>query len=196
MTLLPQELARADERRRVLELPTNDVRPLVQTDRQVTMSTNPTSVRCLLSLLDKPTGIDDRLRSGTNSHGLLKLRTTVARHPRHLGSESLHVLLLLLQSTTRNKHGEVRILHLTPTTHSYLHTTLLDLLVQELLNLLPNVVRPTHQSQQLQIHGSQNVATRHVVVVDQLRSHNHLRVPLREVLVLPITSPSIHPTFL
>ena len=41
---LPEELPRADERRRVLELPPHDVRPLVQTQRQVAVPADPASV--------------------------------------------------------------------------------------------------------------------------------------------------------
>lgn len=42
---LPEELARADERRRVLELPPHDVRPLVQTQREVAVAADPSGIR-------------------------------------------------------------------------------------------------------------------------------------------------------
>lgn len=42
---LPEELARADERRRVLELPADDVRPLVQTQREVAVAADPSGIR-------------------------------------------------------------------------------------------------------------------------------------------------------
>ena len=41
VALLPQELAGADEGRRVLELPAHHIRPLVQPQRQVSVAPNP-----------------------------------------------------------------------------------------------------------------------------------------------------------
>ena len=47
VALLPQELARADERRRVLELPAHHVRPLIQTQRQIAVAADPARVGCV-----------------------------------------------------------------------------------------------------------------------------------------------------
>ena len=56
------------------------------------------------------TRIHDGFRGGTDRDGLLQLGGTAARHPRHFGGEAFHVLLLLLESTTRDEHGEVGVL--------------------------------------------------------------------------------------
>jgi hypothetical protein len=52
------------------------------------------------------------------------------RNPRDFSGETLNVVLLALQNILRNKKGE----------RAVLDTKLLDLLVQEVLNLLPNEV--------------------------------------------------------
>ena len=44
MSLLPQELAASDEGRRVLELPTDDIGPLVELERQVAVAADPLGV--------------------------------------------------------------------------------------------------------------------------------------------------------
>ena len=44
VAFLPEELTRANEGSGVLELPANDVSPLVQTKRKITMTTNPASI--------------------------------------------------------------------------------------------------------------------------------------------------------
>ena len=95
------------------------------------------------------------------------------------------MILLLLQSTASNEDGEVGILCVAPNSQaSYLHTTLLNLLVQETLNSLPNVVSPTHKTAILRLQRSQNIATRNVVVINHFGSDDHLRIPFRKVLVL------------
>lgn len=131
------------------------------------------------------TGIHDGLRGRANSDRLLQVRTSTAGNPGNLGSKSLDVVLLLLQSTASNEDGEVSILEvISDFRPNYLHATLLNLLVQEILNSLPNVVSPTHKMASQYLQGSQNIATRDIVIVNHLGSDNHLRIPFRKVLVL------------
>ena len=67
--LLPQELARANEGRRVLELPAHHVRPLVQAQRQVAVPADPAAVRLASDRGDKRTRVDDRLGGRANGDG-------------------------------------------------------------------------------------------------------------------------------
>jgi len=73
------------------------------------------------------------------------------------------VVLLLLEGVLRNEHWEVGVLS----------AGFLEPLVEERLNLLPDVEGPR----------SQNVAPGYLVVVDQLSLGDHLLVPLSEVNV-------------
>lgn len=70
--------------------------------------------------------------------------------PCDLGSETLNVVLLLLESAGGDKHGEVGVLD----------TELLNLDVEPGLDLLPDRVRL----------GSEDVATRDVVVADKSKT--------------------------
>ena len=74
------------------------------------------------------------------------------------------MILLLVQSLLSHKHGEVDILH----------AYLLEERIAVPLNLLPDVVRG----------GAQDVATGDVIVFDQVRLGDYLRVPLAKVLFL------------
>ena len=151
--LLPQKLARADERRGVLELPSHDVAPLVELQREVAVGPDPVGDH----------GVHHRLGRGTDRDGALEFRLPASRHPRHLGREIFDVILLRLQSRLGHEQREVAVLH----------PFLLDLRVEEILDLLPHGVRP----------GTQDVASGDVVVLDELAGDDNLRVPRPEVVV-------------
>ena len=143
------------------------------------------------------TRIHNGLRGGTNSHRLLQIRATTASDPSNFRSKSLDVVFLLFQSTASNEDGEVSILCvLLNSQEGYLHTALLDLLIQETLNSLPNVVSPTHKTAIHCLQRSQNIATRNIVVINHLGSDNHLRIPFRKVLVLFSLSSAFYKAYL
>ena len=107
------------------------------------------------------------------------------------------MVLLLLQSTASNEDGEVSILCVVRNSQSrYLHTTLLNLLVQETLNSLPDVVSPTHKIAIQCLQRSQNIATGNIVVINHLGSDDHLRIPFRKVLVLFSLSSAFYKAYL
>ena len=78
---LPEELGRAQEQPRHL-LPANDVRPLVDQDRQIAPRLHPLRVH-------RP---DDRLRGRTHDEPLLEHFVAALRHPRHLRRKAFDVL--------------------------------------------------------------------------------------------------------
>ena len=64
MTLLPKELSSSNERCWMLEFPSDDVRPLVHSERQVSVRTDP----------PREGWIHDGLGGWTNSNWLVELR--------------------------------------------------------------------------------------------------------------------------
>mmetsp|Transcript_36659 Transcript_36659/g.77819 ORF Transcript_36659/g.77819 Transcript_36659/m.77819 type:complete len:307 (+) Transcript_36659:821-1741(+) len=151
---LPQELARADKRSGLLELPTHHRGPLVQLQGKVAVGPNPLGER----------GVHDGLRGRANSNGLSHLRSAISCDPRNLRGKSLYVVLFRLQSPLGDEQRKIRVLY----------AQLLDLTVKPLLDLLPNEESP----------GSEDVAAGHLIVLDHLRTDNHLGVPLRKVILL------------
>lgn len=154
MALLPEELSGSDEGSGVLELPSHNVGPLVQFYRKVSVTLDPVGVG----------RVHDRLACGSDSNGLSKVRLTRFGNPGDLRSKPFNVVLLYLQRLFGNKHGEVGVLD----------SVCLDELVEEDLNFLPDRVGP----------GSQNVATRDIVVLDKSRLDDNFLVPSREVSIL------------
>mmetsp|Transcript_3892 Transcript_3892/g.9166 ORF Transcript_3892/g.9166 Transcript_3892/m.9166 type:complete len:306 (+) Transcript_3892:1190-2107(+) len=152
--LLPEELAGADEGRRVLELPAHDVAPLVKLEREISVRPDPLGER----------RVHDGLGRGTDSDRLVQLRLAGLGHPRDLGAEALDVILLGLEGLLGHKHREV----------AALHAELLDLCVEETLDDLPDRIRPRLE----------DVAPGDVVVVDHVTARDHITVPRREILVL------------
>jgi hypothetical protein len=69
VTLLPQELTRAQEGLRMFEFPPDDRVPLVKTEGKVTMRTDPLRI----------VGVHDCLGGGTNGDVLLKLVLTTGK---------------------------------------------------------------------------------------------------------------------
>ena len=93
VALLPEELPSAKEGSRVLELPPNDVGPLIELEGQVAMALDPV----------REGGVHDGFRGGTDGDGLGELSVTGPGHPRNLGGESLDVILLLLETVLTNE---------------------------------------------------------------------------------------------
>lgn len=74
----------------------------------------------------------------------------------HLWGKICNVGFLFLQSSLRNKHGEVAVLH----------TQLLDLTVKEFFDGLPDGERP----------GSQHVTAADIIILDHLGLGDHLHM--------------------
>mmetsp|Transcript_19844 Transcript_19844/g.45749 ORF Transcript_19844/g.45749 Transcript_19844/m.45749 type:complete len:235 (+) Transcript_19844:1440-2144(+) len=159
VSLLPQELARAQKWRRVLELPPHHIVPLVELERQISMRMDPPLKRW----------VHDRFGGGTDGDRLSEVAVAGLGHPCHLRREALHVLLLCLQLALRDEHGEVAVLH----------AERLDLAVEEIADRVPDRVRP----------GPEDVAARDVVELDHLRLDDDLLVPLGEVALLRVLEP-------
>ncbi|KAI3476391.1 hypothetical protein L1887_62043 [Cichorium endivia] len=154
VALLPEELARAEEGLRVLELPAHDAVPLVELERQVAVALDPLCV----------VGVHDGLGGGTDGDGTLEVAVAGLCDPSDLGGEALDVVLLALEHVCGDEHGEVAVLD----------ADLLDLCVEEVLDGLPDKVGP----------GLEDVAARDVVVVEHVTLAQHLCVPLWEVASL------------
>src|SRR4051794_12304863 len=77
MALLPQELRRAQEQAWA-QLPAHDVRPLVDLERQVTVTRDPARER----------RVDDRLGGRTHDYGLGQVLSTGDGDDRQLGAEA------------------------------------------------------------------------------------------------------------
>ena len=95
---LPEELRRAQERPRHL-LPADDVRPLVDEDRQIAPRLNPLRVH----------RADDRFRRRPDDERLLELLVAAVRDPGDLRREAFDVLRLLHQQALGNEQREVRV---------------------------------------------------------------------------------------
>ena len=150
VALLPQELPVAQEGAGGL-LPAQDGAPLVVELGQV------------------PVGVDDvgivlaeqGLRGGPDAVALLQLLRAAVGHPGALGGEALHVVLLLLEQALGDQHGEIHVLM----------AGLLELLVQDLLKILPDGVAVGPEDEHPLDGG----------VVDKLRLLAHVGEPLGEV---------------
>ena len=121
VTFLPEELTSADERSRVLELPSDDIGPLVKEQRQVTMRPNPFSIG----------RVHDCLGSRPDSDRLRHLTLSRLGNPSDLGSEARYMVLLLIKRLLSHKHGEVAVLH----------AVLLEKCIGEVCNLFPDEER-------------------------------------------------------
>ncbi|KAI3481826.1 hypothetical protein L1887_55534 [Cichorium endivia] len=118
VTLLPQELSRAKERNGVLELPSHNVVPLVELQRQVTVTPD------LLRVVAVHGGLTGR----THRKLLLQLVPATLGNPGDLSRETLDVVLLALQVCLGDEKREVGVLD----THS------LDLGVEKIADFLPD----------------------------------------------------------
>ena len=148
---LPQKLRRPQERPRHF-LPADDVRPLVDQDRQVAPRLDPLGVH----------RADDRFRCRTDDELLLELLAARMRHVGHLRRESFDVLGFFVEQAFRNEQREIGVDV----------AGRLDLAIEGLLNELPDRVAI----------GPDYHAALHRRIVGQLRAADHVEVPAREVL--------------
>ena len=106
---LPEELYGTNEGGGVLELPTDDVGPLVETERKITMTTNPTSV----------SGVHDGLGGGTDGDGLREIAGAALGDPGDLragggtrnilrGQNPRHAPFLFQELPWRRREGSRR----------------------------------------------------------------------------------------
>ena len=156
MALLPKELSRSNKWSWMLELPPDNVTPLVHKHGQVSVRSDPFGKGW----------IHDCLRGGSDSNWLLQIALSTLGYPGDLSSEPFHMLFLFAERLFCDKHWEVAILH----------AIILEPLVHEALNLLPDKVR----------NRSQNITPRNVVVLNHVRLSNHLLIPFGEVLFFGI----------
>lgn len=143
MAFLPQELARAQERLWVLELPSNDVVPLIELVGQVAVRLNPLGERRIHASLARRTDGDvlgqvTRARFGHPGDLDKRDGSTIARFSTradrkcqsNLRREIIDVVLFAFEGTARDENGKVTILD----------SQLSYLAVEVLLDLLPNEV--------------------------------------------------------
>mmetsp|Transcript_93708 Transcript_93708/g.264499 ORF Transcript_93708/g.264499 Transcript_93708/m.264499 type:complete len:244 (+) Transcript_93708:1159-1890(+) len=152
VALLPQELAGAEERRRLFHLPTYDAAPLVQPDGKVAMGLHPVG--------------EGRIHGGfarrPDGNGLVDVLVSELGHPRQLRGKVVEVVLLFFDVALGNEHREIAILH----------ANQLDFLVEPPLDQLPNSVRPLPQDE-TSLDG---------ILLDELALHDDLLIPARRVL--------------
>mmetsp|Transcript_86091 Transcript_86091/g.251888 ORF Transcript_86091/g.251888 Transcript_86091/m.251888 type:complete len:430 (+) Transcript_86091:1041-2330(+) len=154
VALLPEELPRAQEGRRLLDLPPHDAAPLVQLHRQVSVRLDPAGV-C---------GVHGRLTRRPDRDGLLQVGVAELRHHGQLRRKVVEVVRLLLHVALGDEHGEVAVLD----------AELLDLAVEPALHQLPDPVGPRAQDE----------AALHGVLLDELRLLQHLLVPAGHIVQL------------
>ena len=98
--------------------------------------------------------VHDSFRGRSDGDGLWHLTLPALGHPSDFWCESCDVILFFVQSCFCHEHWEVDILY----------ANLLEKLISEPLNLLPDVVRG----------GTQDVTSRDIVILDQFRLCNNL----------------------
>ncbi|KAH3664938.1 hypothetical protein OGATHE_003753 [Ogataea polymorpha] len=154
MALLPQELSGSEEWLRVLEFPSNHRVPLVELQWQISVRTDPFGI----------VRIHDGFTCWSDSNWLLQVRRTGSCHPSDLRSKSFDVVLLLLKNSRRHKHREVRVGD----------AVSLDFVVKPSLDLLPNSVG----------RRTQDVTSRHIVIIKHFSLGQDLLIPAREITFL------------
>ena len=163
MALLPEELRRPQEQARA-QLPPDDVRPLVDEQRQVTVALHPRAERLA----------DDRLRRGANDERLLELRIrigdeaavrardeAVVRDDGALLREALDVLGLFFEEALGDEQRKVRVLVAGVLEHA----------VERALDVLPDRVAP-----RLDHHAAADVG-----ILGEVGALHDLLVPLRVI---------------
>ena len=98
--------------------------------------------------------VHDSLRGWSDGDGLWHLALPALGHPSDFRSESCDVILFFVQSCLCHEHGEIDVLN----------ANLLEKLISELCNLLPDVERG----------GTQDVASRDIVILNQFGLCNDL----------------------
>ena len=153
VALLPEEFGRAQERPRHL-LPSDDVRPLVDEDRQIAPGLDPLRVH----------RADDGFRGRTDDQLLLELFRASFRHPGHLRREAFDMLGLAHDQALGNEQREVRVDV----------PGLLEAPIEILLNQLPDGVAVRTDD-----HAALDRR-----VVGQLRAPDDVQIPAGEILGL------------
>lgn len=151
MTFLPQKFTGSDERGGVLEFPSDNVSPLVKFQRQITMTLNPFGVG----------RIHDCLAGRPNCNGLSEFTFSWSSDPSNFRRETFNMLFFQLKSFSWDKHREICVLD----------SVSFDQFVKENLNFFPNRVSPR----------SQNVTSRHVIIVNESGFNYHILIPSGEI---------------
>mmetsp|Transcript_17062 Transcript_17062/g.37589 ORF Transcript_17062/g.37589 Transcript_17062/m.37589 type:complete len:335 (+) Transcript_17062:1359-2363(+) len=159
VSFLPEELTRADERSGLLELPPNHGGPLIELQGKVTVGPDPLGI----------SGIHDGFRCRANCDRLRHIGVPILGDPGNLRRKTLHVVLLCLQCALGHEQRKIGVLH----------TELLDLAIEKTLDHFPHEI----------CSRTQNIASRDLVILNKLCSCDHLRVPLRKIVILPFGDP-------
>mmetsp|Transcript_4792 Transcript_4792/g.11378 ORF Transcript_4792/g.11378 Transcript_4792/m.11378 type:complete len:265 (+) Transcript_4792:962-1756(+) len=152
VSLLPEELARADERGRIGELPAHDVAPLVELQGEVAMGSDPGGI----------VRVHHGLGGRADGNRFLQVGLSRLCDPGDLRGKTLDVILFTGKVSLGDEEGEVAVLH----------AKQLNARIEVFRNALPDVEGP----------GTENVAARHIVLLQHARSVDALRVPLERVL--------------
>ncbi len=151
VSLLPEKLFRSQKRLGGLGLPPYNVTPLIQFEGKVSPTPYPLGVH----------GVDYSLRSRPDSQPFMQLAAPPHSDPGNLRNKPFKVFSLPPQEALRYEEGEVGISV----------SSLLDSVVEEILNLLPYGVGVS----------SEDYATLDGRVICQFRFQDDLGVPLREI---------------
>ena len=161
MPFLPEELSGPEEKSGT-KLPANDVGPLIEQDRKITVGLHPL---CVSRSDDRLRGRanDERLGqlSGGNEFSILELEAVVSDDRAFLG-EALDMIGFLLQVTEGNEEGEVGILVAGRLEHA----------VEGTLHPLPEGIPP----------GPDHHASADLGIFSKFRRTDDLLVPLGKIL--------------
>lgn len=113
----------------MLELPSHNVGPLVESKRKISMALDPICV----------SGIHNGLTCGSNCDRFSEITFTRFSNPGNFGSESLNVFFFSFEGFFGNKHWEV----------SVFYSVLFNQGIEKLLYFLPDAITP----------GSENITT-------------------------------------
>ena len=151
MTFLPKELSSSDEWSRMLELPSHNVRPLIQLNGKISVTLNPFSIGRVHNGL---TGWSDR-------NMLCKITLSWFCNPGNFRSKTFNMIFFDFKWFFRDKHWEVCILN----------SICFNKFIEEILNFFPNRVGP----------GSQNIATWNIIVFNKSWFYYDFLIPPGEV---------------
>lgn len=149
---LPQEFTSSNERSWMFKLPANNICPLIQQKRQVTMGMNPFC----------KTGIHDSLTCRSDCNWLWQFALSTLCHPSDLRREAFNMALFLVKSCLSYEHWEITVLN----------SKFFNASIKEGSNLLPDV----------ESWGPQDVASWDFVIFNEFGFRDDLWIPLWEVL--------------
>ena len=151
VSFLPKEFTSSDEGSWMFEFPTNNVSPLIEFERQVTMTLNPVCVG----------RIHDCFTCWSNSDGFAEITASRFGHPGYFWCETFYMIFFNLQWFLWDKHREIGVFY----------TVSLNKLIKKDLNLFPNRVSPR----------AKDVATRNIVIIDKSWLDDDLLIPSWEI---------------